>query len=556
MAAPQTRYCTQCHQTFPDSDTRFCPMCGGAIVAEEDRGDPMVGRKLGGRYLLLRRIGRGGMGEVYEADHVGLDKRVAVKFLLDKFDTDREVVTRFHREARTASKIGHANIIDITDIGETDDGRPYIVMELLQGEDLGDLLRRSGPLSLVRTVNIVKQICRGLQAAHDLGIVHRDMKPENVFLTQRDDQVDVVKIMDFGISKVIDAHDSKVRLTQTGAVVGTPIYMAPEQATASHDVDHRADVYATGIMFFELLCGQPPFTGTSYLQLVTQHMHEPPPRPSTLRRDVPPGVEQLILHALEKAPDKRLPDMRTFEQRLPAVPALSPSMVADPQPVHMSAGGPPGAYAAPTAMPTQSFRRNLKTPLVIVAAAGAIAAGMLAYGYLSGNGEPIAAAPAPTAAPAPAPAAVPDAGSTVRSDPLPMGSLEIDSVPTGADVFFDGEPAGVTPLKLADVRPGIHLIRLEKSGFAPLEAQKPVREGYSETFFGALATTRSGGRSKVKRGAPATKTAPPAPPTPPGPEPTPTPTPTPEPKATPPRGDGDHKENPFDKDRKSNPFAE
>jgi serine/threonine-protein kinase len=569
------RYCSHCHASY-SAEERFCPLDGGAIVDEGNADHPLVGRTLGGRYLIRRRIGKGGMGEVFEADHIGLDKRVALKFLLDKFNTDREVLTRFHREARTASRIGHVNIVDITDIGETDDGKAYIVMELLSGQDLGHALRR-GPMHLHRAVHIVRQICRGLAAAHDKGIVHRDMKPENVFLTQRDDQLDVVKIMDFGISKVIDAHDSKVRLTQTGAVVGTPIYMAPEQAMASNEVDHRADVYAVGVMLFELVCGRPPFEGTSYLQLVTQHINSDPPRPAELRADVPRALEALILDALAKEPAMRPPTMRAFEQRLPAVPQLTPSMVDGPQPI-ATRSPQPAAYAAPTAMPTRTFQRNLRTPMVLVGLAAAAAAGMIAFGYFSGRGgsdgsSESAQQAAAATPPPPAPATAADAGVVAEPLPRETGSIEIDSLPRGADVFFDGGRRGVTPVTIDDVAPGVHLIRLESDDHAPLQAQKQVRTGYEETFFGALAPKRSGRRSKVRATKPNSEPTPPKPGKPGGPSPLtvidpdttmrptgkPKPAPGGEPapadKPKPKPGDSDHKPNPFD-DRKSNPFAD
>lgn len=534
------RYCTQCHSSY-GTDERFCPKDGAAIVEDTEADHPLFGQTLGGRYLIRRRIGKGGMGEVFEADHIGLDKRVAIKFLLDKFNADREVLMRFHREARTASKIGHDNIVNITDIGEDDHGRAYIVMELLLGQDLRQVLQRSGPMHLHRAVHIIRQICRGLAAAHDKRIVHRDMKPENVFLTQRDDRLDVVKIMDFGISKVIDAHDSKVRLTQTGAVVGTPVYMSPEQAMASDEVDHRSDVYAVGVMFFELLCGRPPFEGDSYLSLVTQHINEAPPRPRSLRPDIPESVDTLILSALEKDPSKRLPTIRAFEKGLPTVPQLTPSMVDGPQPIHTESRCT--VHAAPTALPTRTFKRGYRLPILLVGIAGTAAVGMIAAGYYTGR-DGVSETAGRVVTP-PVPASI-DAG-TVVAEPLKIretGAIEIDSVPSGADVYFDDEHRGVTPVHLEEVTPGVHLIRLERHKYATLEAQKKVRAGYNETFFGALAPARSGRRSKVKRTKPATR-ADPAPPTPRPRQGDPDKPPVAKPKPTLNPGDRDHKPNPF-----------
>ena len=230
-----------------------------ASVRPDTATDPLIGQMVGGRYVLLRRIGKGGMGVVYEADHTGLGKRVAVKLLLDKYTDDPEVVARFQREARTASAIGDEHIVEVTDAGTHDDGRSYIVMELLEGASLSDALAASGPMPAARAVDIVRQVLRGLGAAHAKGIVHRDMKPENVFLVTKGDRVDFVKIMDFGISKFMMSTESKVRLTATGAVIGTPVYIAPEQAEALGEVDARVDLYAVGVMLYDLIAGHPPF---------------------------------------------------------------------------------------------------------------------------------------------------------------------------------------------------------------------------------------------------------------------------------------------------------
>ena len=227
--------------------------------------DPLIGRTIAGRYLIRRPLGRGGMGAVYEAQHVGLDRRLALKLILERHTGDREAVERFHREARTASRIGNQHIVQITDVGQADDGQSYIAMEYLEGSDLGQVLRAAGALDPARAIHIMEQVLLGLDAAHAEGIVHRDLKPENVFLTERNGAADFAVLMDFGISKVLAAEEERVRLTHTGVVVGTPIYMAPEQALGEPDLDHRVDLYAAGVMLYELLAGRPPFTGTTWV---------------------------------------------------------------------------------------------------------------------------------------------------------------------------------------------------------------------------------------------------------------------------------------------------
>ncbi|HEY1551455.1 MAG TPA: serine/threonine-protein kinase, partial [Kofleriaceae bacterium] len=192
----------------------------------------LVGSVLDGRYSILREIGRGGMGVVYEAEHVELGKHVAVKVLLDKYQDDDEAVIRFKREALAASRIGSPHIIDVQHIGAAPDGRPYVAMELLEGESLAAIMKRTGPMEPWRALHIIRQVLRATGAAHAKGIVHRDLKPDNIFIVNRDDQQDFVKLLDFGISKFLETTDYsiKTKLTTTGAVMGTPLYMAPEQA--------------------------------------------------------------------------------------------------------------------------------------------------------------------------------------------------------------------------------------------------------------------------------------------------------------------------------------
>ena len=202
--------------------------------------DPLVGTNLAERYEIIRRIGEGGMGAVYEARHSIIGKRVAIKVLLEKFLENEELIARLLQEARLASSIGHQNIVDVTDFGTTRDGRAFVVMEFLEGEPLSELIMRDAPLPVERSLAIVKQVASALGAAHDKGIVHRDVKPENVYLVRRGD-LDFVKVVDFGVSKAVRTQEETgsewARLTRTGAVLGTPLFMSPEQAGGSEDVD-------------------------------------------------------------------------------------------------------------------------------------------------------------------------------------------------------------------------------------------------------------------------------------------------------------------------------
>ncbi|HKQ68169.1 MAG TPA: serine/threonine-protein kinase, partial [Polyangiaceae bacterium] len=248
-------------------------------------GDPLIGTVVAGRYRVLRQLGEGGMGNVYRAVQESIEKKVALKVLKSEYSSSPDMVVRFHREAVSACRIKHPNVVDVFDLGQLEDGRFYIAMDLLEGRDLSQVLHSSGPLSPSRGVNLALQICRALNAAHQSGIVHRDLKPENVFLHRTSDGDEIVKIVDFGIAhllahgpdrppppaKAAEAEVGDHKLTNVGTVFGTPEYMAPEQA-AGGDIDHRADIYATGIILYKMFTGQTPFAGSSFLEILAKHV--------------------------------------------------------------------------------------------------------------------------------------------------------------------------------------------------------------------------------------------------------------------------------------------
>ncbi|HUL60367.1 MAG TPA: serine/threonine-protein kinase [Anaeromyxobacteraceae bacterium] len=267
----------------------------------------MAGRVLGDRYRVLRRIGEGGMGAVYLCEHVVLRRRLAVKVLRPELAADPEIVERFRQEAVAASQIGQENVVDVLDFGNTEEGALFYVMEALEGLSLGAVLRREGPLAIARALAILEQICRALAAAHRRGVVHRDLKPDNVFLVRRDDGVETAKLLDFGISKV-EPDGLHARLTRAGAIIGTPEYMAPEQA-AGGAVDHRADMYALGVMAYEMLTGTLPLEGGTAIATLVAHQTMPPQAPSRRRAAVPPEIDAVVLRALAKRPDDRFESM-------------------------------------------------------------------------------------------------------------------------------------------------------------------------------------------------------------------------------------------------------
>jgi eukaryotic-like serine/threonine-protein kinase len=283
--------------------------------------DPLVGNTLADRYEIIRRIGEGGMGAVYEARHSIIGKRVAIKVLLEKFLENQELIARLLQEARLASSIGHQNIVDVTDFGTTRDGRAFVVMEFLDGEPLSELIMRDAPLPVERSLAIVKQVASALGAAHAKGIVHRDVKPENVYLVRRGDQ-DFVKVVDFGVSKAVHSREEAgsewQRLTRTGAVLGTPLFMSPEQAAGNDDIDERADIWAAALILYECLTGELPFRGNNYLGVVAQIQNKDVQPPSALRPElgIPGTVDRVVMHGLEKDRARRYQHMAEFERDL------------------------------------------------------------------------------------------------------------------------------------------------------------------------------------------------------------------------------------------------
>jgi len=266
----------------------------------------LVGATLSGRYLVTRKVGQGGMGAVYEATHTLIGKRVAVKVLLEKYAQREAIVKRLKQEAQLASSIGNEHIIDITDFGNTDDGRTFVVMEFLEGESLAECLARESKLPEQRLLRIAQQAASALAAAHAKGVVHRDIKPENIFLLRRK-EMDFVKVVDFGISKSLRAssEEEAVRLTQTGMVLGTPLYMSPEQARGDEDLDHRVDIYALGVIMYEAASGRVPFSGNNYLSVISQVLNEDPPPLSEIRPELTEEFDAIVRRAMAKDRDDR-----------------------------------------------------------------------------------------------------------------------------------------------------------------------------------------------------------------------------------------------------------
>jgi len=280
-------------------------------VINDTARDPLVGSVLAERYRIERKLGEGGMGAVYLAKHVILEKIVALKILHDEYARRRELVERFLHEAKAASRIRHEHVIDITDFGETQNKNVFFAMEYLDGHDLASELDR-GQLGWPRIKSIALQLCAALQAAHEAGVIHRDLKPENIYLIERLGNPDYVKVLDFGVAKLTEIEDGgkERRLTRTGMVFGTPEYMSPEQARGEKP-DTRVDVYASGCILFEMVTGDVPFRADNFMGVLTKHLFDPLPLVAerTTRSDLPAGLQDVISQALAKDKTQRFGSM-------------------------------------------------------------------------------------------------------------------------------------------------------------------------------------------------------------------------------------------------------
>ncbi len=264
------------------------------------------GEVLAGKYRIERVLGQGGMGVVVAAHHLQLDEKVALKFLLPQALVNPEAVGRFVREARAAAKIKSEHVARVSDVGQLENGAPYMVMEYLDGGDLAAVLEKGGPLPVDQAIDFVLQASEAIAEAHSLGIVHRDLKPPNLFCIRRPDGQLAIKVLDFGISKLTTPGGGDVAMTRTSALVGSPaLYMSPEQMTSSKNVDLRTDIWALGIILHELLTGKPPFEAEAITEIAVKVCTEPVVPLRRLRADVPAGVEQVVLRCLEKDRERR-----------------------------------------------------------------------------------------------------------------------------------------------------------------------------------------------------------------------------------------------------------
>ncbi|HKA91651.1 MAG TPA: serine/threonine-protein kinase [Haliangiales bacterium] len=454
----------------------------------------MLGEQLG-NYRILREIGVGGMGTVYLGQHLAIGRLAAVKVLLPELSGNPDMVARMFNEARLAASLRHPGLVEVYDFGQLADGRAYIVMEYLEGESLQAIVGRRGRLPIDLAVSLMRQTASALGAAHQKGIIHRDLKPENVFVV-RDDEVAFgvrARILDFGVAKLVTEPRGGGLVTRTGSLLGTPVYMSPEQCRGAGALDWRTDIYSLGCVLFEAVTGRRLFYFEGVGEVIAAHMFAAVPRPSSIAAEIPTWLDDVILRMLAKRPDDRPQSMdevaALLGQRPPALALAAATQAAPASPAITTHGRTAGEVS--TANVGRRPRRSLTARVLVAATALAGVAG-LAWMLWRGHGEPtpppasgppveaVAAAPPapapkkPDPAPAPAPVPVPAPVPAPAPDPVPAPpppiTLTIKSQPPGAEVIRDstGERLGVTPLQL-DVPPdtGVVTLRLRLDGYAP-----------------------------------------------------------------------------------------
>ena len=398
-----------------------------------------------GRYRVDRLLGAGGMGIVYRAVHVDLGRPVAIKILKPDLALEPGLLERFKAEARAAASLNHPNLAVVHDVGEAD-GFHYFVMDLVEGEDLAALIDRQGRLSVEQALALAEQIARALDHAHGRGVVHRDVKPQNTLLAQDG----TVKVTDFGIARALEGS----RMTATGTLVGTPEYLAPEQALGQ-PTDARADVYALGIVLFEMLTGHVPFSAETPVAVALHQINTPPPSPSTLVPGIPPEVETLVMRALAKRPDERFPSAGVLAEALGRArrsvesPRLTQQLPTEQVRAGIQTSVLPVQATETPGTPTRETR-GVKTVAVAGFVVVLLGVGAVAYAVTRNRGGPGSVAIRPSASPQP------------RASPM----LEVTSVPGGAAVHLDEVREGTTPFRKR-MEPGVYVVELRKAGFKP-----------------------------------------------------------------------------------------
>jgi len=472
-----------------------------------------AGDILAGKYLVERVLGAGGMGMVVSARHLQLDELVAIKFLLPELLDNEEAVVRFAREARAAAKIKGDNVARVTDVGTLANGAPYMVMEYLEGTDLAQRLKQRGPLPVDEVIDFVTQACEAIAQAHAIGIIHRDLKPSNLFVIRGPGGTDRIKVLDFGISKVTGPVGSApdIAMTRTAAVMGSPVYMSPEQMESTRSVDPGTDIWALGVILYELLTGKIPFEGTTLPEVCVRIATRAPPPISTHRPDLPRGLEAAILRCLEKQRENRYRNVaeltsalaefgprRARESADRVAKIIEPSALSEPalESTRLSKRGEDSTAGGTMANWGQTAPHVARGRAKIVAAAsvaGLLVAGALAFLLLRRDAAPAAATTAPDVPSAPVAAELaPAAPSPTRVEPPstePPSKIETAAPPA----------ASITaPLVAASaLRPSPAFAPPQKPKPPPPQAAKPAAAAVTT---GAAATPPASSPDIFERG--------------------------------------------------------
>ncbi len=404
-----------------------------------------------GNYRVLRLLGEGGMGVVYLAQHPVIGRKVAIKLLHAVLARDADIVSRFFNEARAIHMIAHENIVEILDFGQTADGQPYFIMEYLEGESLSEAVGR-GPMPVDKVEAIGVQMCRALAAAHAKGIVHRDLKPHNVQLCTKADGTLQVKILDFGVAKILASPDGAQSVkTRTGSLMGTPLYMSPEQCKGAGVLDHRTDIYSLGVMLFEMIAGRPPFTAEGVGELFAKHMLEQPPSVLQFAPETPPHMAAAVMKSLAKEPAERFASMDEFRKALTGEVKLPIAAVpAGAGETQIAPAHPTSARAATTLSSATSELDDSagapRTRKMALIGGAAVAAAVLVVLLIPKKHPPAppaaVATPSPVVEPPPAPPPAPEAPAkvTIRFETDPPGAHVIDE--------SDGKDLGTVPVEV------------------------------------------------------------------------------------------------------------
>ena len=472
--------CPKCRTSYSSSMHGACYRDGEKLVDHDAfvaaERDPMRDRVIGDKYRIIERSGAGGMGTVYKASQTGLNRMVAVKILKPELTRDADTVARFSREATAMSLLTHANTTRVYDFGQTDDGLLYLVMEFLEGQLITQRVAERGFLPVMEALRTAQQILRSLNEAHTKGVIHRDLKPDNIFVARAEGHhAEVVKVLDFGIAKVV-APDRRVDQfeTQAGTVFGTPRYMSPEQAQGAA-LDQRSDLYSVGALLYQMLTGRAPFTDDDAVVVMAKHIQEmpEPPRSVVPQRPIPAKLESVVMRALAKLPDDRFQTAATFEAALE-------QCVVDVLAAESASGHP---------LAPRRSRRNLIWALSAFSLMFASYAGLRVLAKVGEPPVPVnASAPSPPEEQAAETVAVRVMNAELQDEapqPAPAAAestepavVAIRSKPPGAMVIRDGQKLGETPISLL-VRPSEPFVRVELrlAGYQPLAAELTAKDG-------------------------------------------------------------------------------